>query len=76
MNSLFKAILDKVLSEPAVLIGAIASAVVFVSAHFGIVLDDASVQAVVAPFVSAALVRFAVVPVHKLKKGESDDEEV
>lgn len=48
--------------EPALIVGAVASVLVLAASKLGVVLDDASVQAVLTPLVVALFARFFVSP--------------
>lgn len=52
-------------SEPALITGVVVSAIIALAAHFNVVLDDASLTTVLAPIVTAILVRFRVSPAAK-----------
>ena len=48
--------------EPALIVGLVVSAVIFAAGQFNIVVDEASVEQVVAPIVTALIARFFVSP--------------
>lgn len=68
--NLFQDIKDLISSvvsgEPAVTVGVLASVLVFIAGKAHIILDDASLQAVLTPLVTAVLARFFVVPASKV----------
>lgn len=59
-------IVNKIKNEPAVVVGLLVSGIVFLAAEYNIVLDEASVEAVVFPIVTGVLSRFFVVPTNKI----------
>lgn len=62
MNAVVSLLLAKVKNEPAVVVGLLVSALVFVAGHFGVVLDGASLKEVLTPVVVGILTRRFVVP--------------
>lgn len=52
-------------SEPALITGVAVSALIALAAHFNVVLDEASLTTILAPIVTAVLVRFKVSPAAK-----------
>lgn len=61
------ALLNRLKSEPALLIGFLASALVLIAQHFNILLTEDSLTAVLTPIVTGILVRPAVTPNAKVK---------
>ena len=65
--SVLRAVKDRlagwVKKEPAVVVGAVASLVVYLAGTFGVVLDEASVQTVLTPIVVSLFTRPFVSPV-------------
>lgn len=59
-------IVNKIKNEPAVVVGLLVSGIVFLAAKYNVVLDEASVEAVVFPLVTGVLSRFFVVPTNNV----------
>lgn len=55
-------VLERLKSEPALVVGALVALLVLTAGHFGIVLDEASVTEVLTPLVAGLLTRRFVVP--------------
>lgn len=68
MKKLLNAIIAKVKGEPLVVTGVIVSAVIFIAGKLGIVLDQPTLQEVIAPIVVALIGRFKVTPTSKVAK--------
>lgn len=68
INDFIAAQIEKLKNEPLLVVGFLTSGVVLVAGHFGIVLDNPTVEAVLLPIVVAVLGRFHVTPTRKLKK--------
>lgn len=66
---MLQVILAKLKNEPALIVGALASVLVFVAAQAGVVLDNASLEVVLTPIVTAIVTRFFVSPA---KKGKAE----
>lgn len=68
MSDLLAYLIEKVKNNPAIVTGLVVSAVLWVAAQLNIVLDEASVQLIVAPIVAGVITRQFVVPVAKVQR--------
>lgn len=59
-------IVNKIKNEPAVVTGAIVSAVVLVAAKYNIIIDSVALEAALLPVVTGLSARFFVVPTNKV----------
>lgn len=65
MNELLALLVNKVKSEPAVVVGILGSLIVIAAGHFGIILDEASLKEALEPLVGGLITRQFVVSATK-----------
>lgn len=62
----------RILKEPAIAAGAVASAIVWVAGHFGVILDAPTLTAVLTPLIAGIVTRFFVTPASNVAVKKSD----
>ncbi len=66
LKNLYELVVNKIKGEPAAVIGALASAAVYLAAQVDVVIDEASVAAVIGPFVLSLITRIFVSPASRI----------
>lgn len=62
---MFDSLLNRLRGEPSVVIGALATGLIFLATQLDIVIDRAALELVLAPLVTAVLIRTQVSPAAK-----------